>query len=289
MDADIAELLRPSASGAGTPLDVDDIRRRVRRRRRTRAAVTAAAVVLALPLLMQLLPVRAPDVVFAPGDAVGANGGSGQGAVATGGASIPFVLARADMQFTPARPPADAISRDEAVDAATAHVGPAAGTSGATARYGTVRESGGGSGSPQSVWAVRFTNTRTADVARGTTVVLIDATTAAVVLSLSVSDAGEDEQHVELTAPLGSGSTGSGAAAQRVEIEGRGPTPRAAALDAAKSFGRRGMRVVSVVFIAETDTRVLVSDTTGCWVYSAANSDRDGTWEASGGTTPCNP
>lgn len=302
MDSDIAELLRPSTSGLELPLDVQDVKKRVRRRRRTRAAATMAVVLVAVPLALQQLPPPIPDVVFSPSDgaAVGDGGNGEQPApLAEGEAdatSIQAVLAHADVAFEQARPPRGVIRRDQATDAAARHVGaPARDADGAA--YGSATESG--RLESQTVWAVRFdVRSRrrggpygaSGDAAQGseTTVVLVDAKQGNVIFSVSASDDGDGQQGASMSAPLGSGSTGGSAPAQRARYTGRGPTPRAAALDAADTIGRRDLRVQSVVYIAETDTRVLVHDTTGCWVYTAVKARGDA-WRATGGTVPCNP
>lgn len=301
MDSDIAELLRPSTANPDLPLDVQDVKRRVRRRRRSRTAAVVAIVVIAIPLAWQQFPDPMPDVVFSPSDgaAVG-DGGSGEQpdrhAEGEADTAIQAVLARADVALEQTRPARGVIGRAQATEAAARYVGaPADDADGAA--YGSATESGGLE--YQTVWVVRFDMpSRQRGGPRGasggaaevseTTVVLVDAKQGDVIFSVSASDDGDGQHGASMSAPLGSGSMGGSAAAQRGRYTGRGPTPRAAALDAADTVGRRDLRVQSVFYIAETDTRVLIHDTTGCWVYSAVKARGDA-WRANGGTVPCDP
>lgn len=288
MVVDVSSLLRPPGGHSPGALDVDDIRRRVRRRRRNRAVTAVAAMAFAIPLAAQSIPAARTNVDLGP--AAQPAGGSDHVA------SVTAVLAAGDIVFTPADPAAAAIARDVAIRTAQRRVGQNADRTSASAVHGMMTDPSRPSAAARAVWAVRF---RTTHIPRrgipskgphdGVVVVILDAADGAAVATVGVTDPSADQQSIFVEESLGAGSSGRAAPAQPMRALGRGLSPRLAALDAAAARGRDDSQVRSVVFIAATDTRVLVEDPTGCWVYSAVLVDGADSWAATGGTTPCDP
>ena len=287
MDVDIPEMLRPTGTGAPGALDVDDIRRRVRRRRRNRAVAAVAIVAVAVPVAVRSLPMRT-YVEFGPAAQPGADSQMP--------ASVAAVLASADMTFTPSDPGAEALPRDEAVRTARRQAGDTVDPASASAFHGTLIDRSDRSAPPRAVWAVRFVTAAGPqrgdageDGATAVAVVVIDAASGNGIATVGMTDPDADEQEVSAEVSLGAGTAGGSAPAQPMRALGRGRSPELAALDAAGARGHDDAEVRNVVFITARDTRVLVDDSTGCWVYAAVLADDEASWEATGGTTPCDP
>ncbi len=296
MNADIQKLLRPRTAPGGAALDVGDIRRRVTRRRRTRAFVAGAVVVLLAPLAWKQLPTPPAGVAFtSPGAGTQDAAGGGEGIYPSH-----EVLRPHGIDFVAAAPPRDVLTKKGAIKAARESVGDARKNVTVAAQYGLATDIATGRYDRRPVWAVRFFDSRDTSsepnqlategsaTSMGVTVVLVDAAAGDVLLTATMSSV-EGMQQEAVTDQLGDGTSGRSSAAEPADPLGQGRTPRLAAIRAAKNLGRRDVHVRSVVFIADSDTRVLIDDSTGCWVYAAARVNTKGRWEASGGDTPCEP
>jgi hypothetical protein len=311
MDTEISELLSAAVPERQRPVDIADVHRRVRRRHRTRAAAAVLVLALAVPATINALPLlRRPDVALsgAPGsEAASDQPGAGwtrDGKYTVvhrftlGGQAREVVAYRSRdglcVETRNVAPPHNmgggcgygvpgeqligwGVSEDEAGVTVQGPVAQQVADVSVELRDGTVVDAGpysGGSQFPVNFYLAAFP---------------VGTEIAAVVGFDADGREIERQRVVELPPPLGAGEIGASARARRVEDPLTGATPRAAALALARELGREGLRVRSVLRVAETDTRVLINDSTGCWVYSAGDWDEDGTWEATGGDMPCDP
>ncbi len=297
MDVDIQELLRPATAPRGAPLDVTDLRRRVRRRRRTRAFAAVAAVVLLVPAARTHLAAPRANVAFtSPGAGTSDAPGGGEDIY-----SSHRVLRAHGIDFVAAAPSGEVVTKKNAVVAARENVGHVPKSVTVVAQYGLATDIDTGRYDQRPAWAVRFSDSRdpssepdkraSGDPATpvGVTVVLVDAAAGEVLLTVSMSRAGGMQHEAVSEQIIGHGASGGRSSAERAHVLGRAATPRLAAVRAAKNLGRVDVRVRSVVFIADSDTRVLIEDSTGCWVYAANRLRTRAPWRASGGDAPCDP
>lgn len=311
MDTEIRQLLDGAVSQQGRRVDIADVQRRVRRRRRTRAAGAVLALAIAVPVsinALQWLP--RPDVAFS--DAPGSEPvehATQEESTSDGKFVVVhrFTMGGKDRELVAYR------SRHGLCLGIRDVEHPANMSSGCGYGVPQKRLVGVGSGWDAAGLTVEGPVAKqVADVAvelhDGT---LVDAgpysagdrfpvnfylaafpvgTKATAVIGFD-ADGKQLERHRlrQMPPPLGSGEIGRSAKAQLADETVTGATPRAAAMALARELGRDKLRVRTVVRVAATDTRVLIRDSTGCWVYAASDPDEDGTWTASGGEMPCNP
>lgn len=310
MDTEIRHLLEGAVRQTDRPVDITDVQRRVSRRRRTRAAGAVVALLLAVPVTIEALPLSRPAVTFgAPGSEPGGQetqppgtsdgkffvvrrftiGGEVRELVAYRRSDKEVCVGTRDLE-QPRNlssgcgygvPVERLLGLDMGVDAAgitlAAPVAKRVADVQVELHDGTLVDAGPYTGGDR--FPVNFYLATLPPETKVRAIVGFD------------SDGKEVErQRVRPIPPwVRKGVAGRSAKAQLADDAVTGATPRAAATGLARELGREKLRVRNVLRIGATDTRVMIHDTTGCWVYAASDPDEDGTWSASGGDMPCDP